>query len=173
MASVILSLVGPDRPGLVNFVAAEVAERGGSWLQSRMSHLAGQFAGIVLVSVPETAIEALTAALTGGSGLAVTVHLAGSNSTPTGAPQMTLELVCQDRPGIVRDISDVLSAQKVNIEELTTDMLSGSFSGESLFRATIRLRLSTAGTTEALREALERLSHDLMVDLRLSEESAG
>ncbi len=173
MASVILTLVGPDRPGMVNFVAAQVAAQGGSWLQSRMSHLAGHFAGIVLVSVPEAAIEALTASLSGGAGLAVTVHRSEAPALASDAPLLTLELVCQDRPGIVRDISDVLSAQAVNIEELTTDLLSGSFSGESLFRATIRLRLPETGTADGLREALERLSHDLMVDLRLNEEGAG
>jgi glycine cleavage system regulatory protein len=173
MASLILTLVGPDRPGLVNRVAARVAEAGGSWLESRMSHLAGHFAGIVLIDVPDAAIIALQAALSGEEGLAVAAHPTRPSPAPTPAPLMALELVCQDRPGIVREISQVLADQRANIEELTTDLLSGSFSGESLFRAQIRLRLPERGTTEGLREALERLSADLMVDLKLSEENRG
>lgn len=169
MASLILTLVGPDRPGLVNRVAARVAEAGGSWLESRMSHLEGHFAGIVLVDVPDTAIEALKTALGGEEGAAVAAHTTQAPTAPAPSPLLTLELVCQDRPGIVREISEVLAAQRANIEELTTHLLSGSFSGETLFSAQIRLRLSQGTRADTLREALEHLSADLMVDLRLNE----
>ncbi len=48
MADLVLTLIGPDRPGLVEAVAEPIAAHGGNWLESRMAHLAGQFAGIVL-----------------------------------------------------------------------------------------------------------------------------
>jgi glycine cleavage system regulatory protein len=168
MANLILSLIGPDRPGLVSGLAEQVAAHGGSWLESRMSHLAGQFAGIALVTLPDAEVEKLTAELAAGD-LQVSVHHADATPITATGPALTLDLVCQDRPGIVRDISAVLTAEGANIEELTTNIEAGSFSGETMFRAEIRLRLPEGHTTDTLREALERLGNDLMVDLTLRE----
>ena len=50
--SLVFTVIGPDRPGLVGHLAATVADHDGSWLESRMAVLAGQFAGAVLGNVP-------------------------------------------------------------------------------------------------------------------------
>ncbi len=167
-SSLILTLIGPDRPGLVRILAELVAERGGSWLESRMARLSGQFAGIALVSVPPAEIAALTGALEQlqDQGLRVTVR-AGADE-PSLPPQTVLqvEVVGHDRPGIVRDFTQALWNCGVNIEELTTDVLSGSFSGESLFRAEARLRAPSAEAAGKIRSALEHLGNELMVDIK-------
>lgn len=170
MVSLLLTLVGRDRPGLVASVSEQVAARGGSWLESRLAHLAGQFAGIVLVQLPEAEVGPLTADLAalGADGLTIAVHAAPGATVSTQA-LFLLDLVCQDRPGILREVTRILAASGVNIEELTTHILSGSFSGESLFRAEARLRMPEGGGAEALRGELEQLGNDLMVDLRLTQ----
>ena len=66
-----------------------------------------------------------------------------------------LEVVGNDRPGIMRDISQVLAANGVNIEELTTNTASGSFSGETLFRVTALVRAPDAAAVDAVRAGLE------------------
>ena len=71
-----------------------------------------------------------------------------------------------DRPGIVRDISQVLSASHVNIEELTTGVVSGSFSGEPLFRVAAFVRAPDQAAVEAVRAGLEELGNELMVDIQ-------
>ena len=86
--------------------------------------------------------------------------------------KMKLELVGQDRPGIVRDISHALASRGVSIEELVTDAVSGSMSGESLVRASAQLRVPADVATSQLRQALEALANDLMVDLTLDESTA-
>ncbi|MBU6426076.1 MAG: hypothetical protein KGQ69_07045, partial [Rhodospirillales bacterium] len=53
MASLVVSLAGADRPGLVNSLSVKIAAGGGSWLESRLAHLADTFAGIILVRVPD------------------------------------------------------------------------------------------------------------------------
>src|ERR1700712_3797180 len=104
MASLILTVVGPDRPGLVRALAGAVAARGGSWLESRMARLAGQFAGIVLVEAPDTLAPDCCAR--GGKGLRIPVQPATSGTpVPSASPRLALEVVGNDRPGIVRDIS--------------------------------------------------------------------
>src|ERR1700749_2494828 len=104
--SLVMTVIGKDRPGLVDSVASIVAEHGGNWLESRMSRLGGQFAGIVHVEVPAEKEQALAKALMGldAQGLTVVVH--SSERQAAAARQMNiLEIVGQDRPGIVRHIS--------------------------------------------------------------------
>ena len=162
MASLILTVVGPDRPGLVRALSHAVAARGGSWLESRMARLAGQFAGIVLVEAPESLLEDLRALE--GQGLRIVVQ--GGAAAETTGERLTLEVVGNDRPGIVRDITAVVAAHGINIEELTTGVSSGSFSGELLFKATALLRAPDAAAVEAMRAGLEQLGNELMVDIQ-------
>jgi glycine cleavage system regulatory protein len=165
MASLILTVVGPDRPGLVRALAEAVAARGGSWLESRMSRLAGQFAGIVLVEAPDALLDDLQGLER--QGLRITAQ-PGTTVAPISpaSPRLALEVVGNDRPGIVRDISQVLAASHVNIEELTTGVVSGSFSGEPLFRVTAFVRAPDAAAVDAVRAGLEALGNELMVDIQ-------
>jgi glycine cleavage system regulatory protein len=167
---VVLTLAGPDRPGLISLVSEQVAAHGGSWTESRVAHLAGQFAGIVLASLPDDRIEPLRAAFVGlGShGLTATLHDAADTPPPAPEAAVSLSLVCQDRPGIIRDITRVLTALHVNIDELTTDVSSGSFSGEPMFHADARLRLPAGLAIGDVRADLQNLGNELMVDLQLS-----
>jgi glycine cleavage system regulatory protein len=162
MASLILTVVGPDRPGLVRALSQAVAAAGGSWLESRMARLAGQFAGIVLVEAPESLLEDLRALE--GQGLRIVVQ--GGAAAEVVGDRLTLEVVGNDRPGIVRDITAVVAAHGINIEELTTGVSSGSFSGELLFKATALLRAPDAAAVEAMRVGLEQLGNELMVDIQ-------
>lgn len=170
MTSLTLTLIGPDRPGLVRALSERIAAAGGNWLESRMARLAGQFAGILLAEVPEAALPGLERALKEleAQGLRVTIERGIAGGTEGEAPQvLELELIGQDRPGIVREIAQTLAERRVNIEELTTHVVSGSFSGESLFQATARLRIPAGIGADELRAALEPLANELMVDITL------
>jgi len=170
-ASLILTIVGPDRPGLVNLISDRVTAHGGNWLESRMANLAGQFAGIVHLHVPQASIEALIVAFQELEAQGLRMVVTRGTEGASGAPgrRMKLELVGQDRPGIVRDISHALASRGVSIEELVTDCVSGSMSGESLVRASAQLRVPAHVGTAQLRGALEAIANDLMVDLTLDD----
>jgi glycine cleavage system regulatory protein len=164
MTSLILTVVGPDRPGLVRALSEAVAARNGSWLESRMARLAGQFAGIVLVEAPESLLDDLRALENQGLRVNIQTGAGGPVGSPT-TPRLALEVVGNDRPGIVRDISKILASSAVNIEELTTGVASASFSGEPLFRLTAFLRAPDAAAVDAVRSGLEELGNELMVDI--------
>ena len=164
MASLILTVIGPDRPGLVRALAQSVAAHGGSWLESRMARLAGQFAGIVLVDAPETLLADLHALES--EGLRIVVHPGEASPGALHGQRLAVEVVGNDRPGIVRDVARVLAAHGVNIEELTTGVVSGSFSGETLFKATAFVRAPNAAAVAAIRSGLEFLGNEMMVDIR-------
>ena len=167
----VMTVIGEDRPGLVDAVAALVAEHGGNWLESRMSRLGGQFAGILRVEVPTEKEPALVAELKKleSRGLTVVVH-PDQPHTPTGpVRQNVLEIVGQDRPGIVREISHALASFGVNVEELHTECASAAMSGETLFKARARLSLPASCNVAEVRQRLERIAADLIVEISLED----
>ena len=167
--SLVMTVIGKDRPGLVESVASLVAEHRGNWLESRMSRLGGQFAGIVHVEVPAENEKALTNALLtlAGRGLNVVVNADQSQAAPVTGPLSLLEIVGQDRPGIVRQISQALAAFSVNVEDLETECGSAAMSGETLFKARAKLSIPASCNVTELRQKLEKIAADLIVDISL------
>jgi glycine cleavage system regulatory protein len=171
MPDLVLTLIGPDRPGIVEAIAEPIARHGGNWLESRMAHLAGKFAGILRIEVAAAQEAALSAALRGleRDGLKLTIEASPSGQAPAGARVLELELMGLDRPGIVREISGALAEHGVNIEELVTDRTTAPMSGELLFRSRARVALPARADPERLRRRLEELAADLMVQVSLAE----
>jgi glycine cleavage system regulatory protein len=167
----VMTMIGTDRPGLVRSVAALVRQHEGNWLESRMSRLGGQFAGILRVEVPEakeqSLIKSLEALATSGLNVVVQPDLP---RPPAAERQLkVLEIVGQDRPGIVNQISGALAGQGVNVEELHTECASAAMSGETLFKARALLSVPVSCSTSSLRQELEKIAADLIVELALTE----
>jgi glycine cleavage system regulatory protein len=169
-SQLVLTLIGRDRSGLVDALATTVADHGGNWLESRMCHLGGEFAGILRVELPADREPELTAPLAKleARGLQVVVH---PDREVTSAPRAgaTIEIVGQDRPGIVKQISKALAQHQVNVEELHTERTSAPMSGEMLFQAKIEVLAPAGCDTAALRQSLEKIAADLMVEIQFKE----
>jgi len=75
---VIISFMAEDRPGLLNQLADTVKQKQGSWLESRLAHLAGKFTGIIRVSIPKEYQDDLVQALQGLSNLSIMVNRSSS-----------------------------------------------------------------------------------------------
>jgi glycine cleavage system regulatory protein len=164
----VLTVIGNDRPGLVEELAATITTHQGNWLESSMSHLGGKFAGIVQVAVPAARVEALHLALDGLSGLRAMAE-SSAVAVPAKGRRLKLSLVGHDRLGIVREVSQVLARHAVNVEELTTHTASAPMSAETLFHAQAELSAAPGLDTRALAADLERISNDLMVDIAVDE----
>lgn len=164
---IVLTLIAPDRPGIVQRISAVIAEHDGAWHQSSMSRLAGQFAGILLGDVPRDRAEACLAALSAleEEGMQVIARLGDPElAIPEGA-EYHLELVGNDRPGIMAEITGVLGSHGVNVQGLETLVEGASMAGGHLFRAYASLRLPAGADATQIEEALEALADDLMVDI--------
>jgi glycine cleavage system regulatory protein len=164
-----MTVIGPDRTGLVESIARLVAEHGGNWLESRMCRLGGEFAGILRVNVPAGKRAALEVALNRLENLTVVVH----SDSPVAAREKQffalLEIVGQDRPGIVREITAALSGLEVNVEDFASECTSAPMSGEPLFRARVKLLLPPSVSLATLRPALERAASEIGVEFTLTE----
>ncbi|WP_455922039.1 glycine cleavage system protein R [Pseudomonas putida] len=171
MEHLVLTVFAPDKPGQVERIAQCVADHNGNWLDSRMSRLAGQFAGILRVAVPAESHDELVDALMGLSarGIRVLIAETGVEQSCTWKP-IAMELVGNDRPGIVRDITRLLAEQGVNVERLVTDVRPAPMSSEPLFHAEAVLGLPLTLSLDQLQQRLEALADDLMVELVLRTE---
>lgn len=169
MKTLVLTVIGSDRAGLVEAVARIVDEHGGNWENSQLAELAGTFAGVIEVAVPESRADELQTALsTLDELLTVAVH---SAAEPIAAPrrQVTFTVLGNDHPGIVRDISSALAAQDVSIDHLTTQTRDAAMAGGRLFEATIVARMPASIDFESVRAGLERLAAEIQVDIALAD----
>ncbi len=175
ITSLVVTVVGPDRPGLVSAISDKAALFGANWADSLMANLAGQFAGILHLQVPSANAAALIAALQtleSANMHIVVTRATSAKAATTATRRITLELVGQDRPGIIHTISRQLAANDVSIEKLTTRIFSGAMSGEQMFHMNATLVLPTTLSDVVLRAALEGIANDLMIDISLAAPSA-
>lgn len=169
-SSLVLTVIGPDRPGLIEALAAAVAEHDANWLESRMARLAGKFAGVLRIDVPHEQCQALTDALNKlrDAGLTVVVESSDGPVSAKRSRPLILNLIGHDRPGIVRDISHALAKRGVNVVEFHTQVVSAAMTGDPLFKATAELLAPVDTRIDELRDALDQLATELDLDLTLS-----
>jgi len=167
----VLTFVGDDRPGLVNAISEAVAAHDGTWLESRSVRLAGKFAGVVLVSLPDESLIPLESALAklAPSGLRIAIERGAAAGAEKPAHIVTLDILGHERPGIVRDVTQALNRLGINIEEFMSGLESEPFTGAEMFRAHARLSVPDSLKLDDLRKALERLAGEIMVDLAVGE----
>lgn len=165
--SIVLTVIAEDQPGIIQAVSTALTNHGGNWTQSSMSSLAGQFAGILLVSVPEENTDACLAELREleSKGLRIIANVSGETREAGTTATYDLDLVGNDRPGIVHDITTLLAKYKVSVHDLETRVESASMGGGELFKATAKLVVPENVEIDQLETELEDLANDLMVKI--------
>ena len=165
--SIVLTVIANDQPGIIATVSKTLKKYDGNWTQSSMSSLAGQFAGILLASVPEEKTDACLAELHGleSRGLRIIAHVSGVENESGKSHDYVLELVGNDRSGIVHDITRVLASHKASVVEFESSVEAASMGGGELFRARAYLSIPKNSDIFALENELEDIANDLMVEI--------
>lgn len=167
-STIVLTMAGDDRPGIIESLSQVLAEHGGSWANSNISALAGQFAGILVATVPAAnqaaCIEALK--IFDSETLTIKAHTTRPAESTEVVDEFVMEIVGNDDQGIVRDITGVLKAHQVSMHELETQVESASMNGGKLFRARARMIVPETTDVDQLQFDLEDLANELMVDFR-------
>jgi glycine cleavage system regulatory protein len=167
-SSLIITLLGTDRSGLVKSLSKVVKQHQGNWQESRMVRMDGQFAGLAHVSIDSSYTETLTEALIALQTKDLQILIKESNTSPTSSNTLSLELLGNDRQGIIHEITQQLSSLKVNIEKLHSEQRVAPMSNETLFYAEMVLGLPDGVTEEHIQHTFETLSDSLMVDVTFS-----
>jgi len=169
--SIVMTVVADDHPGIVEELSDALATHGGNWTESSMMTLAGKFAGILLAQLPEERVESFLRVLDSleVGGMQIVAQRSDAPARPEGTREYSIELVGQDHPGIVHDITSVLARLGINVLELETTVESASMSGEMLFIAHARILVPEDVPADQLRDEMEELANELMVDIELED----
>lgn len=168
-ANLVLTVIADDKPGLVESLSQTIATNSGNWLESSMSQLGGKFAGILRVSVADENVDKLIEELNGlSSDIKLMIEKAVDVGSGAESRLVELNLVGNDRPGIIQEISAAVSALGVNVERLNTECTAAPMSSDALFKANALLEVPDGVALEQLQDKLEKLADDLIVDIDLA-----
>ena len=173
--SLVITVMGPNRPGIVSLLSDRAQRFGANWAASRMANLAGEFAGMVHLEVPRENAEPLAAALRAleSTGLRVVVAMGDGADVPPGFRGVALELVGEDRRGIVSNLTRILAERGISIEHIHTEIVGDQSGGKQTFKVGAHLLLPRSLSTEALERELDALANEMMVDIALGERQTG
>ena len=172
--SLVVSIVGTDRHGIVSSLADRAQRYGANWAASRLTRLAGEFAGMVHFEVPRENADALANALRGleSSGLQVVIAKSDGAKVSDAIKSVELELVGDDRVGIVSSLTKILAERNISIENIHTEIVRSGVSGKQTFKIGAHLLVPAKLSIDDLRKELGTLAHEMMVDIALDEKPA-
>ncbi|MEE8056862.1 MAG: ACT domain-containing protein [Pseudomonadales bacterium] len=167
--SIVFTFIGADKPGLIEKLSNTVSEQGGNWLESRMSQLAGHFAGITRVQISSdradnlrTALEAISSAE-----LNISIQPDNANENHIDCKHWVLSLIGNDHPGIVRELTSALAARNINVCVMNTNVTSAPMTAQPLFEATADIQVPTSLDMDELTDKLDEIADDLAIDINL------
>ncbi len=160
-----------DKPGLLEQVASLVADHGASWEESRLATLGGQFTGIVHISVPEKALTKLQTALQALEHDAFKITLQSEPGVANAPPanERMINVIGNDRPGILHELSRTLARYNINVEELNSELRSAPMSGQNLFAAEVKVSLPDQIDDDRFAQELDDIADELDVDIKLGQ----
>lgn len=162
----VFTIIAQDKPGIVTTIADIVNQHGANWLDSRMSQLAGEFAGIVHIEIPlenrqdlENAFSALES-----TGMSITLRQA-DEIVQSESKFIEIEVFGNDRSGIVAEITKLFSEKDISIVEFDTDITDAPQSGGMLFHADAVISVSKGTNLDDLQDKLQDLADELTLDI--------
>jgi glycine cleavage system regulatory protein len=166
MKSIVISVLGNDKPGLIDGLSSIVDLHQGDWVESRMSKIEGKFAGILRINVPDNNLQPLVGGLADADlGLSIACEEVRPPAKLSRFKSYNIELIGNNHSGIIRQLSHVLANLGANLEEMQTEVVDGSMSGEKLFKATIHLELPIGVNEDFVRAKLEQIANEMMVEI--------
>lgn len=165
----LITFLADDRPGLVEEFSDMLAAHGANWLESRMSHLGGKFAGIVRIAVPSARLGEVERALSGLEARGMTLRVESVRHEAAAAPGSLhrLDIIGHDRPGIVHEVAAALARRGINVADLRSDIRSAPMSSGPLFHARVEIEVPAGFDLDELRDALEAIAEELTVEYTL------
>ncbi len=133
--NVVLTLTGRDKVGIVDHVTSFVSKRGGNVEASRMAHLGGEFAMLMLVTVSDKEFTNLDKDFQQlrGEGYQITLVQTKESKKHEGWLPYEIEVTGADHEGIIHDIAHYLASRGINIESMDTSSTPAPMSGTPLF----------------------------------------
>jgi glycine cleavage system transcriptional repressor len=167
--TIVLTLTGPDRVGLVEAATKPLLERGGNVETSRMTRLGGAFAILMLATVPAEQLDRLPEAFE--SLIAQGYKLTLSQTEPPQAERHAdwtpyqIEVRGADQEGIIHHVAQTLAQRGITIESMDTGTSAAAMSGDPLFSMTALVLVPPTAPHEDWEAALEQVGREMNVDI--------
>jgi glycine cleavage system transcriptional repressor len=170
MVEMVISAVGPDRPGIVDAISAALSSQQASIADSRMVNLRGRFALVMLIEAPDEAgaQRVQTAVEQTAQSLGLTATIQNVERTEGAARQAVpyrIRTYAMDQVGLVHRITHALHLLGANIEDLSTRLEHAPHTGAPIFSMDMVIALPKEVPLKRLREELEKLCTELNCDL--------
>src|SRR3954464_6505938 len=169
----VLTLTGPDRIGIVDEVTGLLLERGGNVETSRMARLGGEFAILMLVSMPTAQFPSLENDLEGlaARGYKVTTTPVEQTSAESHLGWLPYQIEVQgaDHEGIIHEVAHYLSEHGISIESVDSECTPGSTSGVPLFAMKTRVIVPPSLSGKGWEAGLDELGDRRNLDIRVSD----
>ena len=166
MKSILISVLGDDKPGLLDSLSEIIVSNDGDWIESNMSTVEAKFAGNLRVNVPSKNAKKLIKELTSSK---LGLQIACEETVPvthSDYKSYNIELIGQNHVGIINKLSHVLTYElKANVEGIKTEIIDASMSGEQLFKAQITLHLPKSVDERLIKDKLELIADEMMVEI--------
>lgn len=153
----ITTIVGDDRPDIINALAEKTRSMGGEWIKSKVTRLDGQFAAIMKVSIDEDKEAGLNEALTQAFDDLTFTYAPVREIEPANTTVISLVLDCDDRPGLTKEITRVLYDLSLRPERLEVSRLPVVEMGETVYSAKMSIGVPDTLNREQLSSALGRV----------------
>lgn len=165
MQSLVITIMGKDKPGLVDALAKCIYKHQGNWQGSSFAHMAGLFTGFVEVHVAENQQSELIEALNDITDLSVQSVVAASEHTSFDTT-LSVNIMGNDKTGIVQELTSVLNQFNLNILSFNSTCESAPNWGSLMFKADVVIAVPQSFDDGALQDALEALANDLVVEIK-------
>ena len=169
----VLTLTGHDRIGFVEEVTRLVFQRGGNVETSRMARLGGEFAMLMLVSMPAEHFSQLEKDLEvlAGSGHKITTAPAESAHAEAQRDWRPYRIEVQgaDHEGIIHEIARFLSDQGISIEAADSDSTPAPTSGSPLFAMIARVIVPPGLSAKSWQDGLDAIGDRMNLDININE----
>jgi glycine cleavage system transcriptional repressor len=166
----IVTAIGPDQVGLVQRISEFISRHGCNIEDSKMAVFCGEFAVIVLITGDAENLANVAREyheIEKETGLSLAVKIPSSRKTGDAFLPYRLTASCMDHPGIVYQISAVLSAHRDNIESMETKTYAAPVSGTPIFQLEADLAIPTRGNIKALRDRFAEIQREENIDIEL------
>jgi len=170
--NVVLTLTGKDKIGLVDQVTSKVVDQGGNVESSRMAHLGGEFAMLMLVSVSDDKLEKLDQEFKDLRNANYQVSLIPTQDDIgryAGWLPYEIEVSGADHEGIIHEISHHLATLGINIESMDTSSTPAPMSGTPLFMmkgvVLVPPKLNFHEWSDSLEEIGDKLNVDVNIEV--------
>lgn len=160
---IMVTVSGSNQTDLIKILAEKTHALGGKWLNSKINHIDDYFAGLIKIQIEVDHVEKLIANF---KALAINVEsIVLGSIVPKKHMHLDLTIDARDRPGLVHDISEVLSDNSIRVENMECHRFGVADISGTVFTSHFKIDVNESFNEDELVNSLKEISSDLVIEV--------